>query len=289
MVISMYTYLIGWSLYDMFYYGVRWAKISHPSDLWVKYKTSSKHVKSFYKRYGEPDVIQVRRTFSDKDKAILWETKVLRRMNAATHPKFLNKWNNDIIPYSDGIPPFTIPSIQDKVDTTIRRRYGNRGSGSDIIKAHVYETNMERYGEYHTLHLDHVTAAREEANIALYGVTNPFHSPKWQANHPNAMHDPVTRAKHREIMASLDWADAKIKQKNTCIEKYGATCAMNTPEQIALRSSALTSCPCGCIGKRNGRTTFTKTGFVLHMTKLHNWTKAHANEYYTEDQKNQNK
>ena len=32
-----YTYLIGWSNLNKFYYGVRYGKGCHPSDLWVKY------------------------------------------------------------------------------------------------------------------------------------------------------------------------------------------------------------------------------------------------------------
>lgn len=44
---SCYTYLIGWSEYDIWYYGVRYAKGCNPADLWVKYFTSSKFVREF--------------------------------------------------------------------------------------------------------------------------------------------------------------------------------------------------------------------------------------------------
>lgn len=30
----MYTYLIGWSSHNKFYYGVRYAKGSNPNELW---------------------------------------------------------------------------------------------------------------------------------------------------------------------------------------------------------------------------------------------------------------
>jgi hypothetical protein len=39
-----YTYLIGWSKLDKWYYGVRYASNCNPDELWVKYKTSSKQL-----------------------------------------------------------------------------------------------------------------------------------------------------------------------------------------------------------------------------------------------------
>lgn len=86
-----YTYLIGWSDQQKFYYGVRFAKNCNPSDLWVKYFTSSEPVAEFRKEYGEPDIIQIRKTFNSKESAILWEQKVLIKINARYNPLFLNQ------------------------------------------------------------------------------------------------------------------------------------------------------------------------------------------------------
>lgn len=76
-----YTYLVGWSKLGRYYYGVRYAKNCHPSDLWVTYFTSSKHVKALRDEYGEPDIIQIRKIFDNPHTAIIWEQKVLRRLN----------------------------------------------------------------------------------------------------------------------------------------------------------------------------------------------------------------
>ena len=57
-----YTYLLGWSEHNTWYYGVRYAKGCHPSDIWKKYFTSSKHVKNFVKMHGDPDVIEDRKS-----------------------------------------------------------------------------------------------------------------------------------------------------------------------------------------------------------------------------------
>lgn len=89
-----YTYLIGWSSLNKWYYGVRFAKSCSPSDLWVTYFTSSKIVKQYRKEYGEPDVIQVRQTFTCADAARRWETRVLQRLNVIESTVWLNKTDN---------------------------------------------------------------------------------------------------------------------------------------------------------------------------------------------------
>jgi hypothetical protein len=86
-----YTYLIGWSKLNKWYYGVRFAKKCHPSDLWIKYFTSSKQVKHFRKIHGEPDIIDIRKTFSSVEAAILWEEKVLRKVKVLKDDKWLNQ------------------------------------------------------------------------------------------------------------------------------------------------------------------------------------------------------
>lgn len=86
-----YTYYIAWSDHNLHYYGVRYAEGCHPDDFWKTYFTSSKHVTKARKLYGDPDIIQIRRTFADKDEAIEWEHKVLRRMKVMEHDHWLNR------------------------------------------------------------------------------------------------------------------------------------------------------------------------------------------------------
>lgn len=91
-----YTYLIGWPNLNTWYYGVRWRPNCHPSDLWTKYFTSSKYVKTFREKHGEPSVVQIRRIFSAPDKARAWEHRVLARIKADVNPLFLNKTINNV-------------------------------------------------------------------------------------------------------------------------------------------------------------------------------------------------
>ena len=104
-IYTPYTYLIGWSNLDIWYYGRRTGKNCNPADLWNTYFTSSRYVKEFRSLHGEPDVIQVRKTFNTKEKCCIWESKVLHRINAAKSTKWLNKRNSDGLWDTTGIEP----------------------------------------------------------------------------------------------------------------------------------------------------------------------------------------
>ena len=100
-IYTPYTYLIGWSDLNKFYYGVRYAKNCHPDELWKSYFTSSKHVKDFRKKYGDPDIVQIRKTFDNSESSRIWESKVLRRVKAKNKKYFLNATDNISIPKTD--------------------------------------------------------------------------------------------------------------------------------------------------------------------------------------------
>ena len=89
-----FTYLIGWTAEDMWYYGVKFSVGCEPSDLWTTYFTSSKIVKEMRRLHGEPDVVQVRKTFADPRSARGWEFRVLRRMRVRGNGKWLNQSNH---------------------------------------------------------------------------------------------------------------------------------------------------------------------------------------------------
>ena len=88
---NAYTYLVGWSKHGKFYYGAQWNKKANPGDLWKTYFTSSNRVKKFRAKHGEPDVIQIRKTFGDDAKKCRkWEERVLMRVKKNTDAKWLN-------------------------------------------------------------------------------------------------------------------------------------------------------------------------------------------------------
>lgn len=85
-----YTYLIGWSHLDKWYYGVRYSKNCNPGELWVSYFTSSKHVSRFREVHGEPDIIQPRMIFTDIQLAIRCEHRVLKNIDVKNNDKWIN-------------------------------------------------------------------------------------------------------------------------------------------------------------------------------------------------------
>jgi len=89
-----FTYLIGWSKLNLYYYGSMSRKtkpIANPDLLWTKYFTSSKYVEKIREEYGEPDIIQVRKVFKTCETCRRWELKVLRRLKVLHSDKWLNK------------------------------------------------------------------------------------------------------------------------------------------------------------------------------------------------------
>lgn len=100
-IYTPYTYLIGWSKLNLWYYGVRFKKGCHPSDLWVSYFTSSKEVAIVRDMYGEPDIIEIDKTFKESSLARNYETNFLKENNVIYDDKWLNKTNNIAIPTQD--------------------------------------------------------------------------------------------------------------------------------------------------------------------------------------------
>lgn len=144
-----YTYLIGWPQLNTWYYGVRYCKGCRPSDLWTKYFTSSNRVKKFRVEHGEPDVIEIRKTFTDAESARLWEHKVLVRMGIKRDFRFLN--SHDMI----GFPIMKGDANPAKM-LEVRARLSKLKVGSSLgdesrtkisdtkIRANIYKLFMNR-------------------------------------------------------------------------------------------------------------------------------------------------
>jgi predicted RNA-binding Zn-ribbon protein involved in translation (DUF1610 family) len=94
-----FTYLIGWSKFNKYYYGVKYSYNCHPNDLWTTYFTSSKYVLQFRQSYGEPDIIKIRKVFDSTEKAIFWEDSVIKRAKLYSNERFLNKAYSGAIYY----------------------------------------------------------------------------------------------------------------------------------------------------------------------------------------------
>ncbi len=89
-----YTYKLIFKPTNQYYYGVRWGEGCHPSDLWVKYFTSSKHIHKLIEEYGLDSFdCKIMKTFDNGKDAVKHENLVLKRVNARKNGKFINLAN----------------------------------------------------------------------------------------------------------------------------------------------------------------------------------------------------
>lgn len=171
-----YTYLIGWSKLNKWYYGLRYARNCKPEELWINYFTSSKHVHTFRKEHGEPDVIQIRKVFDFKEKAILWEHNVLTRLNVIENEKWLNKTNNKTIcpeaarnaligrkPWNKGKSiPRTKESIEKQRKTMTGKKRGPYNNYNYDVSATAVAFRGKEYPS--------IAAARKDTGASFYTV-----------------------------------------------------------------------------------------------------------------------
>ena len=101
-IYTPYVYYICWSELDRHYFGCRYAQGCHPKDLWVTYFTSSKHVAEFRKKYGDPDIIEIRETFQTAEETREYEHRVLRKLNVQNNVRWLNRTDNKAFPVLKG-------------------------------------------------------------------------------------------------------------------------------------------------------------------------------------------
>lgn len=99
-----YTYLIGWTKLNRWYYGVEYAnnaqRVANPRNLFNTYFTSSKLVAKMIDKHGNPDVVSIRKTFVDSVKAREWEHRALRRLHVVHDDRWLNQTDNKAISFT---------------------------------------------------------------------------------------------------------------------------------------------------------------------------------------------
>ena len=104
-IYTPFTYVVKFKPTGQIYYGSRTKQGCQPTDLWTSYYTSSKVVRQLIEQHGKDAFeVEIRKTFSTKEQALLWEHRVLRRVDAARNPLYLNKNNGDRKFYGGCVP-----------------------------------------------------------------------------------------------------------------------------------------------------------------------------------------
>jgi hypothetical protein len=173
-----YTYLIGWSKLDKWYYGAEYgskSKTANPLNLWKTYFTSSEYVKEFREQYGEPDIIQVRKIFTNENQCKIWEYKVLSRLNVINSDKWLNKSNNNELYITS-----EENSRQAKNRAKMKKMWSQQSENKHIISKRFKENNP---------------MYREDVKQKV-----SYYTKKRIANHTHNFQDPTLRTKLNLIL-----------------------------------------------------------------------------------------
>lgn len=160
---------------NQLYYGVRFKKGCNPSELWVTYFTSSKYIKKLINEHGlKAFKVEIRKIFSDVDKARDWEHRVLRKIKAKDRPDFINMTDNRSI-NSTNLKWWTNGKKNTKsIDSPGEGWY--RGNCTRVIRSEVsikkqMETRLKKYGSLATNKgKEHSLETKEKISKSKLGV-----------------------------------------------------------------------------------------------------------------------
>ena len=202
-IYTPFTYIIGWSKHKKFYYGAKYARGCQPSDLWTTYFTSSKYVREFREENGDPDIIKIHRTFSDKCSCVSFENEYLTKIDAKNHPLFLNENNSAKDMFRGEISE----EEKQRVKETCINKYGvDNPSKFPEFKLKKIETSIRNWGYENPSQVPQIQEKKIETSIRNWGYENPNQSPL-----------------------------ISQKKRETCLEKYGYEYALQVPEFVQQR------------------------------------------------------
>lgn len=144
-----FTYLIKFTNPEtktvLFYYGVRYARNCHPSQLFVSYFTNSKAIKNLIKQFGIDNFCyEVRKEFpNDPIKAHAWEQKVLTRIDAAHRRDFINmSVGGKVLCMIGDDNPSSRPEVKQKISKSVKKYY-ETNPNPFFGKKHSDETKLK--------------------------------------------------------------------------------------------------------------------------------------------------
>lgn len=86
-----YTYCLTFKPTGQRYYGARWAKGCHPTDLFKSYFTSSERISKMILENGKESFqYQIRKVFNSAEACRVWEQKVITRLRVSSNANWIN-------------------------------------------------------------------------------------------------------------------------------------------------------------------------------------------------------
>lgn len=227
-----YTYLIGWTALNKFYYGVRYAKKCIPDELWKTYFSSSKVVKNMRTLHGEPNIIQVRKKFTSVTEARHWEHRVLKKLKVTKSDSWLNQTDNKSIAPMPGSRNAMFgktgnlshrygakltEETKQQIGEKSKRKRGNMPAGfsekmRDIVTGRKH--SVETKNKIKEKLTGRVLSEEHKKNISknhadLSGDKNPFFGKR---------HSEAAKAKMKQHRKNLKWVHNPATSKRKLVE-----------------------------------------------------------------------
>jgi hypothetical protein len=163
------------------YYGVRFAKDCDPTDLWNPYKTSSKFVREEVDNCGDPDIIQIHKTFETQEEAREYETTILSWLNVTEENIWLNATDNIAIKSMPGEmnPMYGKCRIGEKRNPNTGKNISEGLKSSNKVKERFLKSEKHpMYGKKHTEKTKELLSVRakerfsDPTNNPMFGKTH---------------------------------------------------------------------------------------------------------------------
>ena len=260
-----YFYIIQHLNSGRYYAGVKYGIGSNPNQLLKAngYQTSSNIIKQIILEEGiEAFIIRKIKLFETGEAALAYESRFLRRVNAAFNDSFLNRSNNSFgtlnVDYEKtkqtclkkygyeyvlqsveirekgkktllenyGVEnPSQSPELQEKMKQTFLERYGTENPfQSEEVKERIKQTMLEKYGVESPYQLEEIREKGKKTCLENLGVENPSQS------------DEVKEKKKQTCLENngtenpFQSEEVKERIKQTMLEKYGVKNPSQSPE-----------------------------------------------------------
>ncbi len=237
-----YFYIIQHISSGKYYAGVKFAKDSNPDNLLKSngYQTSSEIIKQFILEEGlESFIIRKIKVFDTGEEALDYESRFLRKVNAAFNDSFLNRSNNSIS---------TLNTDYEKRKQTCLKKFGYEyASQSEEAREKSKQTCLEKYGVEYSSQSPEIKEKKKQTNLEKLGVEFPMQSEEVKEKSKQTMlekygvkypsQSPEVREKIKNI--NLDnlgvefpsqSPEVREKIKKTLLEKYGVENPSQSPE-----------------------------------------------------------
>ncbi len=241
-IYSPYFYIIQHIQTGKYYAGVKFAKNTNPDNLLKSngYQTSSEIVKQIILEEGlESFIVRKIKVFDTGEEALDYESKFLRKVNAAFNDNFLNRSNNSFGTLNlnwekkkqtclenNGVEyPLQSEEIREKMKQTCLKNHGvEYAMQSEEVREKYKQTCLDRFGVENSSQSEEVKEKYKKTNLERLGVEYPSQSPELQEKMMQ------TCLERYGVEYPLQSEEVKEKYKKTNLERLGVENPSQSPE-----------------------------------------------------------